>query len=66
VQSAFSLTQLRTLYEMAQRSKTTAVELCKDLGLDAGYLSRILAGFQKAGLVEKRKFQPTPAKPCCR
>lgn len=51
---------------MAQRSKTTAVELCKDLGLDAGYLSRILAGFQKAGLVEKRKFQPTPAKPCCR
>jgi DNA-binding MarR family transcriptional regulator/GNAT superfamily N-acetyltransferase len=61
LQSAFSLTQLRTLYEMAQRPKTTAVELCKDLGLDAGYLSRILAGFQKAGLVEKQK-SPTDAR----
>jgi DNA-binding MarR family transcriptional regulator/GNAT superfamily N-acetyltransferase len=61
LQSTFSLTQLRTLYEMAQRRQTTAVEICKDLGLDAGYLSRILAGFQKAGLVEKRK-SPTDAR----
>jgi DNA-binding MarR family transcriptional regulator/N-acetylglutamate synthase-like GNAT family acetyltransferase len=61
LQSTFSLTQLRTLYEMAQRRKSTAVELGKDLGLDAGYLSRILAGFQKAGLVEKRK-SPTDAR----
>lgn len=53
LQSPFSLTQVRTLYEMAQRGRTTAVELCKDLGLDAGYLSRILATFQKAGLIEK-------------
>ena len=51
--SAFSLTQGRIIYEMAQRAQTTAVELCKELGLDAGYLSRILAGFQKAGLIEK-------------
>jgi DNA-binding MarR family transcriptional regulator/GNAT superfamily N-acetyltransferase len=51
--SEFSLTQGRILYEMAQRTRTMAVELCKDLGLDAGYLSRILAGFQKAGLIEK-------------
>jgi DNA-binding MarR family transcriptional regulator/GNAT superfamily N-acetyltransferase len=51
--SPFSLTQLRTLYELAQREHTTAVELSKDLGLDAGYLSRILASFQKAGLIEK-------------
>ena len=49
----FTLTQSRTLYELAQRRHTTAVELCKDLGLDAGYLSRILANFQKAGLIEK-------------
>jgi DNA-binding MarR family transcriptional regulator len=46
---------------MAQRRKTSALELCKDLGLDGGYLSRILAGFQKAGLVEKRK-SPTDAR----
>src|SRR5579859_6447004 len=51
--SEFSLTQGRILYEMAQRSPTTAVQLCKDLGLDAGYLSRILGGFQKSGLIEK-------------
>jgi len=51
--SEFSLTQGRILYEMAHRTRTMAVELCKDLGLDAGYLSRILAGFQKAGLIEK-------------
>ena len=51
--SEFSLTQGRILFEMAQRAQTTAVELCKDLGLDAGYLSRILGGFQKGGLIEK-------------
>ena len=51
--SPFSLTQSRTLYELAERKHTTAVELCKDLGLDPGYLSRILAGFQKSGLIEK-------------
>jgi len=55
--SSFSLTQVRTLYELAQREQTTAVELCRDLGLDAGYLSRILAGFQKAGLIEKKDSQ---------
>jgi DNA-binding MarR family transcriptional regulator/GNAT superfamily N-acetyltransferase len=53
--SPFSLTQLRTLYELAQRKHTTAVELCKDLGLDAGYLSRILDSFQKSGLIKKQE-----------
>lgn len=52
--SPFSLTQVRTLYELAHREHATAVELCRDLGLDAGYLSRILASFQKAGLIEKQ------------
>jgi DNA-binding MarR family transcriptional regulator/GNAT superfamily N-acetyltransferase len=53
--SEFSLTQGRIIYEMAQRAQITAAALCKDLGLDAGYLSRILAGFQKAGLIERTK-----------
>jgi DNA-binding MarR family transcriptional regulator/GNAT superfamily N-acetyltransferase len=51
--SPFSLTQVRTLYELAQVERTTAVELRSLLGLDAGYLSRILAGFEKSGLIAK-------------
>src|SRR5258707_15834341 len=38
---------------LVQSERTTAVELCKSLGLDAGYLSRILAGFEKGGLIEE-------------
>lgn len=51
--SPFSLTQVRILYELAERAHATAMDLCRELGLDAGYLSRILASFQKAGLIEK-------------
>jgi len=52
--SPFSLTQVRTLYEVAHHEQTTAVELCTVLGLDAGYLSRMLAAFEKAGVIEKQ------------
>jgi DNA-binding MarR family transcriptional regulator/GNAT superfamily N-acetyltransferase len=52
--SPFSLTEARVIYELASHEQTTATELGQELGLDAGYLSRILRGFRKRDLIEKR------------
>lgn len=56
--SPFSLAEARVVYELAHHETTTANELCEELGLDAGYLSRILRGFEQRGLIRK---QPSPA-----
>jgi DNA-binding MarR family transcriptional regulator/GNAT superfamily N-acetyltransferase len=53
LRTPFSLTEARVVYELAHHEQTTATHLAKELGLDAGYLSRILRGFQKQGLVER-------------
>jgi DNA-binding MarR family transcriptional regulator/N-acetylglutamate synthase-like GNAT family acetyltransferase len=57
LRSPFSLAEARVIYELAHHERTTATDLAGELGLDGGYLSRILNGFRKRGLIAK---QPSP------
>jgi DNA-binding MarR family transcriptional regulator/GNAT superfamily N-acetyltransferase len=51
--AALSLTQVRLLYELASREGLTARRLAEELGLDTGYLSRLLGGFERRGLIRR-------------
>jgi DNA-binding MarR family transcriptional regulator/GNAT superfamily N-acetyltransferase len=55
--SAFSLTELRILYELAHRSALTAADLARELSLNPGYLSRVISGFEKKGLLERLRSE---------
>ncbi|MPZ64860.1 MAG: GNAT family N-acetyltransferase [Pseudonocardiaceae bacterium] len=55
VGTPYSLTEARVLFELAQRDTIDSSELRRLLDLDAGYLSRILAGFVAGGLVGREQ-----------
>jgi DNA-binding MarR family transcriptional regulator/N-acetylglutamate synthase-like GNAT family acetyltransferase len=51
--SPFSLAEARVIYEIAHTERAVAVMIGKRLGLDAGYLSRIVKGLLKTGIVTR-------------
>jgi DNA-binding MarR family transcriptional regulator/GNAT superfamily N-acetyltransferase len=53
LESPYSLTEVRVMYELAHREGVTAAELADDLDLDRGYLSRLLKGFEAKKLLAR-------------
>src|SRR5579859_1290513 len=51
--TSYPLTDARILFELGHRDQLTATRLGRELGLDAGYLSRILTRLEQQGLLEK-------------
>src|SRR5207247_9318866 len=51
--SPYPLTDARILFELGHRDQVVASDLCRELGLDPGYLSRIVARLELHGLLEK-------------
>jgi DNA-binding MarR family transcriptional regulator/GNAT superfamily N-acetyltransferase len=52
--SPWSLPEARIIYEIAQRNTCTATDLVRELGLDAGYVSRTLQGLQRRQIVSRK------------
>jgi DNA-binding MarR family transcriptional regulator/GNAT superfamily N-acetyltransferase len=55
--SPYSVTEARVIFELAQRELTHVADLRRDLGIDAGYMSRITARLEADGLVRRERSQ---------
>lgn len=53
LRTPYTLAETRVLWELAQRESTSPGELATTLGLDPGYLSRIIRRFEQHGLVTR-------------
>jgi DNA-binding MarR family transcriptional regulator/GNAT superfamily N-acetyltransferase len=53
--SPYSVTEARVIFELAQRELTHVADLRRDLGIDAGYMSRITARLEADGLVRRER-----------
>ena len=58
LQSSLSLSEARVLYELANRENPSAKAIGSELGLDPGYLSRIVQKIEADGLISRK---PEPA-----
>ena len=61
--SGFSLIEARILYEIAVREPALASDIRAALGLDAGYLSRIIARMERGGLIMRGRGEDARQRP---
>ncbi len=54
LESPFSLSEARVLYELSRRDSVAAKEIGAELDLDPGYLSRIVQKFADEGLISRK------------
>jgi len=55
--SPYSLTEARVIYELGQGEVSTSTEIAQELDLDLGYVSRVVKAFVELGLVSKRRSE---------
>ena len=55
LETPYSLTEARVIFELAQRDQVDAADLRRSLQIDPGYLSRLLGRFESDGLVSRKR-----------
>lgn len=55
LQSPYSLAEVRVLYELANGADLTASDVQRILGLDRGYLSRMLGSFERSRMLSRER-----------